>query len=113
MNIEGQCHFFTLARGHLYMNIKFAFLRNDWAIFNHFHMSAGRYKFMKIHQHNAGHMAKPAAMTIYGKNTFKIYFQETTGPILMNPCMRHQRQKPIIFCSNYDPGLTLTYITAR
>ena len=26
---------------------------------------------MKIHQHNAGHMAKMAAMPIYGKNTLK------------------------------------------
>ena len=29
---------------------------------------------MKIHQHNAGHMTKMAAMSIYGKNTFKILF---------------------------------------
>ena len=26
--------------------------------------------------------------------------------ILMNFGMKHQRSKPIIFCSNYDPGLT-------
>ena len=26
---------------------------------------------MKIHQHNAGHMTKKAAMPIYGKNTLK------------------------------------------
>ena len=29
---------------------------------------------MKIHQHNAGHMTKMAAMPIYGKNTLKIFF---------------------------------------
>ena len=27
--------------------------------------------------------------------------------------MKHQRPKPFIFCANYDPGLTLTYFTAR
>ena len=31
----------------------------------------------------------------------------------MKLCMKHQRPKPFIFCSNYDPGLTLTYFTAR
>ena len=64
---------------------------------------------MKIHQHFAGHMTKMAAMPIYGKNTFKIFFTGTTGQILM----KHQRPKPFITCANYDPGLTLTYFMAR
>ena len=59
---------------------------------------------MKIHQHNAGHMTKMAAMPISGKNTLKIYFPGITGLILMKLCMKHQRPKPFIFCSNYDPG---------
>ena len=68
---------------------------------------------MKIHQHNGGHMTKIAAMPIYVKNTFKIFFPGTTWVILMKRCMKHQRPKPFIFCSNYDPGLTLTYFMAR
>ena len=68
---------------------------------------------MKIHQHNAGHMTKMAAIPIYGKNTLKILFPGTTGPILMSLCMKYQRPKPFIICANYDPGLTLTYFTAR
>ena len=39
---------------------------------------------MEIHQHNAGHMAMMAAMSIYDKNTSKTFFPGTTGPILMN-----------------------------
>ena len=31
----------------------------------------------------------------------------------MKLCMKHQRPKPIIICANDDPGLTLTYFTAR
>ena len=27
--------------------------------------------------------------------------------------MKHQRSKPFVFCSNYDPRLTLTYFMAR
>ena len=31
----------------------------------------------------------------------------------MKFCMKHQRPKPFIVCPNYDPGLTLTYFSAR
>ena len=51
---------------------------------------------MKIHLHNAGHMTKMAAIP-----------PGTTGLI----SMKHQRLKPIIVCTNYDLGLTLTYFT--
>ena len=64
---------------------------------------------MKINQHNAGHMIKMAAMTIYGKYILKIFFPGTTGLILVKLCMKHQKPKPFTFCSNYDTGLTLTY----
>ena len=66
---------------------------------------------MKIHQHNAGHMTKMAAMPMYCK-TLENLFRGTTGPILMKLCMMHQRPKPFIVCPNYDPGLTLTYFSA-
>ena len=68
---------------------------------------------MKIHQHNPGHMTKMAVMPIYGKKTLKILFSGTSGPILMKLCMKYQRPKPLIVCTNYDPGLTLIYFTAR
>ena len=68
---------------------------------------------MQIHQHNAGHMTKMVAMPISGKNTLKIFFLGTIGPNLMKLCMKHQRPKLFSFCSNYDPGLTLTYFMAR
>ena len=68
---------------------------------------------MKIHQHYAGHMTKMAAMPIYAKNTLKILFPGTTVPISMKVCMKYQRPKPFIISANYDPGLTLTYFTAR
>ena len=31
----------------------------------------------------------------------------------MKLCKNLQRPKPFIICANYDPGLTLTYLTAR
>ena len=39
-----------------------------------------RYKEMKIHEHDAGHMTKMTATPIYGKNPSKI-FSGTSGPI--------------------------------
>ena len=63
---------------------------------------------MKIHEHNAGHMTKMAALPIYGKNSVKIFFSGTTGPTLMKLCMtlmklcmNHQRPKPFIICANF------------
>ena len=64
----------------------------------------------KNHQYNAGHTTKMAAMPISGEKTLKIFFPGNTVLILMNLCMKHQRPKPFIFCSNYDPGLNLTYL---
>ena len=58
------------------------FLSNHWAIFSQI-LNVSLYKEMKIHQHNAGHMTKMAAMAIYDKNTLKIFFQGTTGLFLV------------------------------
>ena len=68
---------------------------------------------MKIHEHDAGLMTKMATTPTYGKNTFNI-FPGTSGPISMNLVMnlKHRRLGPILFCSNDNPGLTLTYLTA-
>ena len=68
---------------------------------------------MKIHQHNAGHMTKMTAMPIYGKNTLKIFFPGTTGPIFMKLSMKYQLPQAIIICANYVPVLTLVYFTVR
>ena len=68
---------------------------------------------MKIHQHFAGHIIKMAAMPIYGKNPLKTIFPGTNWQILMKLCIKHQVPKPFIIYANYDPGLTLTYYTAR
>ena len=68
---------------------------------------------IQIHQHNAGHMTKMTPIPIYGENSLKICFPGTTALILMELCMKHQTPKSFIFCSNYDPALTLTYFMAR
>ena len=68
---------------------------------------------MKISQHDAGHMTKMAAMPIYSKNPLKIFFSGTGGPISTKLVMLHRGLQPIIVCSNDDPGMTLTYFTAR
>ena len=74
-------------------------------------MLACTYTEIKIHQHNAGHMTKMAPMPIYGKAL--ILFPGTTGLSLMKLCMKHQRPKVFILCSNYDHGKSMTYFMAR
>ena len=59
-----------------------------------------------------GHMTKMAAMPIYGKNPLKI-FSVTGRQISTKLGMWHWGLLPIIVCSNDDPGVTLTYFTAR
>ena len=68
---------------------------------------------MKIYQHDAGHMTKMAATPIYGKNPSKKFFSGTGRPISTKLSMLHRGLQPIIVCSNDDPGVTLTYFTAR
>ena len=61
-------------------------------------------------EHDAGHLTKMADMPIYGKT---IFFPGTSGLISTKSCMKHQRPKPIIFCSNDNHGLTMTYLMGR
>ena len=86
---------------------------------------------MKFCRYDAGHMTKVTAMPIYGKNPskssslepagdfqmwynyLKILFPGTSGSISMKLGMKHQSFKLIIFCSNDNPLLILTYFTAR
>ena len=59
------------------------------------------------------HMTKMAARPMYGKNPSKLFFSGTGRPIFTKLGMWHRGLQPIIVCSNDDPGLTLTYFTAR
>ena len=45
--------------------------------------------------------------------SLKIFFFGTSGPISINFNMLHRGPWLIILCSHYDPGMTLTYFTAR
>ena len=56
-------------------------------------------------------MTKIAAMPIYGINTFLL--PGTSVSISVKLGMKHHRFKLIIFCSNDNPVLILTYFTAR
>ena len=58
-------------------------------------------------------MTKMAAMPIYGKTLSKVFFSGTSGLISTKLGMWHWGLMPIIVYSNDDPGVTLTYITAR
>ena len=52
-------------------------------------------------------------MPIYGKNLKKIFFSRTKWPMTLKLGMQHWVLKCYQVCSNDDPGLTLTYFTAR
>ena len=58
-------------------------------------------------------MTKMASMPMYGINSKKNLVFRTIGLTSMKLDMKHQTFKLIIFCSNDNPGLIWTYLTAR
>ena len=54
-----------------------------------------------------------AATPIYGENPSKIFSSRTGWTIFTKLGMQHRELQPIINCSNDDPGVTLTFFTAR
>ena len=64
---------------------------------------------MKISRHDAGHITKMATKPIYGKKTLRKFGR----PISMKFGRQHPELQPVIVCSNDDPGVTLTYFTAK
>ena len=58
-------------------------------------------------------MTKMAARPIYGKNPLEIFFSRTGRLISTKLGLLYQGLQPIIIYSNDDPGVTLTYFTAR
>ena len=58
-------------------------------------------------------MTKMAATPIYGKNSSKIFFSITGGPISAKLGMKHQWLKHYNVYINHDPVMTLTYFRAK
>ena len=67
----------------------------------------------KVCINGLGHMTKLAATPIYGKKYLKHFFSRTRNPIILKHGMQHQGLKLYKVYINDDPGLTLTYFTAR
>ena len=66
----------------------------------------------KVCSNGSGHMANIAAMSIYSKHFKKIFFR-AERPMTLKLGMQNQVLKCYHVGSNDDPGLTLTYFTAR
>ena len=63
----------------------------------------------KVYINGTGHMAKMAAMLIYGKNLKKIFSYRTNSPMIMKLCMGQYVLKLYKVYINDDPELTMTY----
>ena len=68
---------------------------------------------MKVCINGQCHMTKMAAMAINNKKTLKIFFSRTRRPMILKLGMKHQAMEFYKVCINHDPGMTLTYFTAR
>ena len=67
---------------------------------------------MKVYSNDPGRVTEIAAMPIYGKTALKM-FSENSRPTTFELGIQHQLFSPYKVCSKSDPGLTLTYFTAR
>ena len=47
------------------------------------------------------------------KNPLKIFFSRTRWPMILKLGMKHQGEELYKVYINHDPGMTLTYFTAR
>ena len=65
----------------------------------------------KVCSNGLGHMTKMAAMPIHGK-IFKIVFSRTKSPMTLKLDIQHWLLEYYQVCSNDDPGLTMTDLTA-
>ena len=89
------------------------FSETAWPIKAKFYVEPPLEGGTKVYINGPGHKTKMAAMPIYGKNSSKIFFSRTGGPIFTKLGMKHWGLLPIIVYINDDPRVTLTYFTAR
>ena len=67
---------------------------------------------MEVYKSGPGHMTKIAAMAINSK-TFKFFFSRTIRPMALILGITYQSEELYKVYINHDPGMTLTYVTAR
>ena len=58
-------------------------------------------------------MTKMAAVAINSKNPLKTFLSRTRRPMILKLGMKHQAMELYKVYINHDPGMTLTYFTAR
>ena len=78
-----------------------------------FHMEHPWEGGKKVDINGQGHMIKMAAMVINRNKTFKIFFSRTRRPMILKLGMKHQVMELYKVDINHDPGMTLTFFTAR
>ena len=67
---------------------------------------------MKVYINGQGHMTKMAAMAINNKKGLKIFFR-IRRPMILKLGLKHLGIELYKVYINHDPGMTLTYFTAR
>ena len=68
---------------------------------------------MKVCINGQGHMTKMAAMAINSKKPLKNFISRTRRRMILKLGMKHQVLELYKVYINHEPGMTLTYFTAR
>ena len=67
----------------------------------------------KVYINGQSLMTKMAAMAINRKKTLKIFFSRTRRPMILKLGVKPQAMELYKVFISHDPGMTLTYFTAR
>ena len=78
-----------------------------------FHVEPSSDGETKVYSNGPGHMTKMAAMPIYSKNLKKFFVSGTKKLMTLKLGMQYFAHEYYQDYLNDDPGLTLTYFTAR
>ena len=114
MSVKGQDHSLNLVKGHSDFKVNTFFSQKQVGRFGpKIHMKAEVRMGMIIYTNELGHLTNMAAMPIYSKNLKKIFFSRSNRPMILKLGMLHCLCEYYQGCSDYDPGLTLTYFTSR
>ena len=90
------------------------FSETDWSIKVKFYVESPWVGGNKILSAASGsHDQDGRHAHIWGKTLQKIFFSRTGWLIFPKLAMLHRGLQPIIVCSNDNPGVTVTYFTAR
>ena len=76
-------------------------------------LKVAKIQYFSLAPNGQSHMTKMAAMAINSLKPLKIFFFRTRRPMILKLGFKHFAMELYKVCINHDPGMTLTYLSAK